>query len=101
VTNHTRSRGITFGIRKADGYYDDYGIKFDYTSQSFGVWQPDNPTIEFKLKPIKNPIALYAKRINLKIPLDDTWYDAANRRGKANRFTNEAGRSFFKKRRAT
>jgi hypothetical protein len=28
-------------------------------------------------------------------------YDAANRRGKANRFTNEAGRSFFKKRRAT
>ena len=73
VTNHTRSRGITFGIRKADGYYDDYGIRFDYTSQSFGVWQPDNPMIEFKLKPIKNPIALYAKRLNLKIPLADTW----------------------------
>ena len=68
VSNHTRSRGITFGIRKSDGYYDDHGIKFDYTSQSLRVWQPDNPLIEFKLKPIKNPIPLYAKNVDTKIP---------------------------------
>jgi hypothetical protein len=73
LSNRTRDRVVYFGIDKADGYYEDYGIRFDYTSQSFGVWQPDNPMIEFKLKPIKNPIALYAKRLNLKIPLADTW----------------------------
>ncbi len=75
VSNRTRSRDVGFGVDKADGYYQDYGIKFDYTSQSFGVWQPDNPTIEFKLKPIKNPIPLYAKHVKVELPTTDEWYD--------------------------
>jgi hypothetical protein len=75
LTNKTRGRDVYFGIEKADGYYEDYGVRFDYTSQSFGVWQPDNPMIEFKLKPIKNPIPLYAKRVNVELPTTDEWYD--------------------------
>jgi hypothetical protein len=75
LSNTTRGRDVYFGIDKADGYYEDYGTRFDYTSQSLGVWQPDNPLIEFKLKPIKNPIPLYAKNVKVELPTTDEWYD--------------------------
>jgi hypothetical protein len=71
--NETEGYQVFFGVREAKGFYKHYPVEFMYTSQSKGVWQPDNPLIEFKLKPIKNPIAMYAKRANLKIPFENEW----------------------------
>ncbi len=73
LTNETKEGDGHYGVTEAVGYYKHHPLSFTYTSQSKGVWQPDNPLIEFKLKPIKNPIAMYAKRANLKIPFENEW----------------------------
>lgn len=73
LSNETESSFVHFGIREAPGYYKHFSQEYRYTSQSKGVWQPDNPLIQFKLKPIKNPIPLYAKRAIIKLPLENTW----------------------------
>ncbi len=73
LTDETRSPLVFFGIRKAEGYYQHHPHEHEYKSQSGGIWQPDNPLIEFKLKPIKNPIPLHAKRAKLTIPKEQEW----------------------------
>jgi hypothetical protein len=47
-----------------------YGIWMSYRAKDpvHGKWQPWNPTIEVLLKRIKNPVPMYAKRVEIKIP---------------------------------
>lgn len=63
---------IGFGPRKT-GYYYDRGLDFQFSSIQGGQWQPWNPTFEVVLKPILNPIPLYAKEVDLlSLPEQDT-----------------------------
>ena len=69
---------VNLSVTKA-GYYNSY------TPYSFrksapkgekavaaGRWQPWNPTVEVVLREIKNPIPMYAKIVEKKIPVEDT-----------------------------
>ncbi len=68
VSNNSRGSTVGIGLLNTNGFYEDYGYEYEYKSQSSGIWQPDNPLIEFKLKPIKNPVAMYAKYHDGKVP---------------------------------
>ena len=52
------------------GYYNAGG-KYRFTNAVSGKWQPWNPTVEVVVKPILNPIPMYAININLDIPVKD------------------------------
>ncbi len=43
-------------------YYSGYGIQM--TNVLGGIWQPWNPTVEVVVKPIINPIPMYAKTVH-------------------------------------
>lgn len=47
-----------------------YGVWMTYRAKDpvQGKWQPWNPTIQVLLKRIKNPMPMYAKRVEVKIP---------------------------------
>ena len=67
-----KSRGeMRYGAIK-DGYYrTSHKVEYDFNKVplvSDGKWQPWNPTLEVILKKIKNPIPMYAKRLELEIP---------------------------------
>src|SRR5258708_26432707 len=38
-----------------EGYYQTWGLRFNFTGASIFRWQPWNPTIDVVLKRIKNP----------------------------------------------
>jgi len=50
------------------GYYPTGGFGYMFTNSVGGKWQPWNPTIDVVVKPILNPIAMYASNINIDIP---------------------------------
>lgn len=47
-----------------------YGVWMTYRAKDpvQGKWQPWNPTIQVLLRRIKNPVPMYAKRVEVKIP---------------------------------
>ncbi|MBN2368331.1 hypothetical protein JXC34_04895 [Candidatus Woesearchaeota archaeon] len=59
-----------------DGYYESHGYYQDFRSPNgkiikygtFKKWVPWNPTVEVILKKIKNPVPMYAKNLETKIP---------------------------------
>jgi hypothetical protein len=53
------------------GYYPS-GIKYSFNNTVLGKWQPWNPTEEMVVKPILNPIPMYAKAVRLTIPSKET-----------------------------
>jgi hypothetical protein len=57
----------------ADGYYwGGGGVEYTGKNIALNRWEPWNPTIEVKMRPIKNPQPLIQKRIeSLKIPAWD------------------------------
>lgn len=56
-----------YSVEKA-GYYSIKQHSYSAKSVIQGKWQPWNPTIEVLLKRIKNPVPMYAKRVEVKIP---------------------------------
>lgn len=60
------ARQAGYQVQK-EGYY---GVWLAYRAKDpiQGKWQPWNPTIEVLLKRIKNPVPMYAKRVEIKIP---------------------------------
>ncbi|NOT96087.1 MAG: hypothetical protein HOP00_07245 [Nitrospira sp.] len=59
--------GVSYGANK-QGHYAAWGLRYSFTSTHLLRWQPWNPTIEVLLKRIKNPVPMYAKRVEVKIP---------------------------------
>jgi hypothetical protein len=45
------------------GYYQTWGLRYGFTGSSMFRWQPWNPTIEVVLKRIRNPVPMYARRV--------------------------------------
>jgi len=70
------SREFDIRVGNIAGYYSG-GIDYNYTNAVAGKWQPWNPTVEFVVKPILNPIPMYARKIgvmgsNLTLPAKNT-----------------------------
>lgn len=63
----TFTSGISYGANK-HGHYAAWGLRYLFNSAHSLHWQPWNPTIEVVLKRIKNPVPMYAKRVEVKIP---------------------------------
>ena len=62
---------ITYGADKS-GYYGTVGKPYEYRGDpTNGRWQPWNPTLTVVLKKIINPVPMYAKRVNLGMPVFD------------------------------
>jgi len=53
------------------GYYSTSGSEFDFKNKVGNQWQPWNPTLEVRLKKVINPIPMYAKSVNLGMPVFD------------------------------
>lgn len=62
---------VAFGIRK-DGYYESVG-RYRFTMPQSGLsadrWLPWNPEVALVMKKIENPVAMYARRISVDIPV--------------------------------
>lgn len=54
-----------YGIYDIPGYYSVRNLEYNFTDIQGGKWQPWNPTIDVVLKPILNPIPMYARRIGV------------------------------------
>ncbi len=59
---------VGFGVRKA-GYYNYQG-EYHLQKQADGQWQPWNLSLDAVLKKVIQPVALYAKDINIELPCD-------------------------------
>ena len=87
-TNITDANGMTTATHKCynpkigvwvqgiNGYYSSR-ITYNYTNAIAGKLQPWNPTVEFVVKPILNPIPMYARNLgvmgsNFKLPAKNT-----------------------------
>ncbi len=55
---------ISFNNLESPGFYIT-SSKYRFTNTDAGKWQPWNPIVEVVLKPIVNPIAMYARKICL------------------------------------
>jgi len=78
-TNITDANGMTTATHKCynpeigvwaqgvNGYYPSR-ITYNYTNAVAGKWQPWNPSVEFVVKPILNPIPMYAQAVRTTIP---------------------------------
>ena len=45
-----------------DTYYRDRGKSFRFTNRVAGKWQPWNRTVEIEIKPVLNPIPMFARK---------------------------------------
>lgn len=78
VLNGKTSGEFTYRVRK-EGYYNTGGEYKEWmklwrppaSNIKDGRWQPWNPTIEVKLKEIKNPIPMFVKSVRTDIPVED------------------------------
>jgi len=60
--------GTKYGTEGYYGTHDDY----HFENQIGGKWQPWNPTVDVVVKPILNPIAMYAQAVRLTLPAKNT-----------------------------
>jgi hypothetical protein len=67
VVNVKSYRIIYYSVKSTDEYYGS-SHEIEFKDISNGKWQPWNPTIEIKLKEKINPIPMYAKREEGKLP---------------------------------
>lgn len=69
--------GMSFGTPyNIKGYYPNI-IHYQFKTNTDGKWQPWNPTIDLIVKPITNPIPMYARNVgvmgfNLTLPAKNT-----------------------------
>jgi hypothetical protein len=64
---------VSYGIDQLKGYYYTAGDEYQFKKLENGRWQPWNPTVEIILKPILNPVPMYAKKnlLDLILPEND------------------------------
>ncbi len=62
--NFASERGdVRYGIYDVPGYYSTRNLEYQFKKVEGDKWQPWNPTVDVVLKPIINPIAMYARRM--------------------------------------
>lgn len=66
-TGSTRSNVYAYGATK-DGYYPSRGLNGTFERASHGQWQPWPKPLTVVLKPIKNPVEMYVKRLDVLVP---------------------------------
>jgi hypothetical protein len=57
------------GWIEKEGYYSSFSKAFKFERALNGKWQPWNPTIDVVIKKNVNPTPMYAKRVNLGMPV--------------------------------
>jgi len=62
---------VVFGASK-EGFYTTYGDPYRFKSRELGRWEPWDPTIELVLKRIVNPVPMYARRVVIELPVENT-----------------------------
>lgn len=67
LSGKTFSSDIRYGAHK-ERHYAAWGLSYHFTDTRLMRWQPWNPTIEIVLGRMKNPVPMYAKRVEVKIP---------------------------------
>jgi len=60
-----------YGVRNIPGYYSTGG-NYQFTNSVGGKWQPWNPNVDVVVKPILNPIPMYAQAVRLSLPAKNT-----------------------------
>jgi hypothetical protein len=60
---------MSYSVTK-DGYYKSVGRNGFFTIDG-NHWQPWNPTLELVLKKVVNPVPMYARRLDIPIPVDN------------------------------
>ena len=68
-TGQTSSGIVSYGAGK-DGYYRTANLRYLFKEKAGVQWQPPNPVVEVMLKRIVNPIPMFAKRVETKMPED-------------------------------
>jgi hypothetical protein len=63
-----RREDIAYGVHPTKGYYYGGGGEYWFSTNVAGRWQPWNPTIDIVLKPILNPVPMYARYIKVYFP---------------------------------
>jgi hypothetical protein len=63
----TGTNTYAYGATK-DGYYPSRGLNGAFDHANHGQWQPWGKRLTVVLKPIKNPVPMYAKRIDMLVP---------------------------------
>jgi hypothetical protein len=59
----------SLSVTKA-GHYKTYGGRYLFKEKKGALWEPWNPTVELVLKPILNPIPMYARKVQmLRVPV--------------------------------
>jgi len=64
---------FSYDANKMLGYYEGGGL-YLFKSSLADQWQPRNPTIELVLKPIVNPVPMYAREIKTRIAKPEQRY---------------------------
>jgi len=59
---------IGYGAEK-EGYYPSTGMEYEFQKKEGDKWTPWNPIFQILLKKIGNPIPMYAKSVNLGVPV--------------------------------
>ncbi|MDT8317355.1 MAG: hypothetical protein RQ824_05125 [bacterium] len=58
---------VNFGADK-EGYYKSRG-RFNFSRSKSNQWEPWNPTVELVMRKKENPVAMYARKINVDMPV--------------------------------
>jgi hypothetical protein len=58
---------ISYGVDRVEGYYYSRGGDYQFRTNVTGRWQPWNPTIDIVLRPILNPVPMYARKFEQRI----------------------------------
>jgi hypothetical protein len=70
ITASGRSGPNIYCGANKEGYYHS-NLEYWFKQEDQGRWLPWNPTIELVLKKIVNPVPMYARRVDIKIPATD------------------------------
>lgn len=74
LTGAGRRNVVKYGVLPKEGYYESGGGEYWFSTNVAGRWQPWNPTIDVVLKPIVNPVPMYARHIKVHFPAPTNTY---------------------------
>ncbi len=63
ITGQSLRGDFAFGPRAKTGFYRGGGGEYQFKETKGGKWQPWDPTVDVVMKPIINPIAMYARKM--------------------------------------
>lgn len=71
ITSQSLRGDFAFGPREKAGFYRGGGGEYQFKEAKEGKWQPWNPTVDVVMKPIINPIAMFARKMgDVTTPLE-------------------------------